>query len=620
VEAEAEMEDVGAAEESPSELSSSSLMGRPLSSLGAASSSEEGDAGEDEIQEGALYSGEEVNSALQVEAEAEVEGVEAEDAGRVEVVHVAEEAVRGEDEAGPVLHAKAESKGGDADPAEGAAEDVEDVDEAKGLQEAEEVEHVDEVKEVEHVYEPDIDELNCVSEVKHEEQVVEVHEVEQVAAEVLLRHWQVDWDTESEGSSVRGAARTPSRVSPPRSPRFSLGQAVETRVIDEDVHVQALESTKAHLERLGNDGILEELKAAAAAEACVRGAVEALLAGSAGLSAAARGRALSEEALRAAGVEDTEAMARVGQIVAKAVDRTIEFLEGECEDLVDMARGEPPGRVRRAIEVGVQVAVADLRKHNYVGAGRTGRAVATGQQMAQLELERLHGAASIGIRPQALRDHEAVAVWVAVRRGVLGVLGENPDSDEDSHAQVTSGRADVHARSREIALACVRDQYATTDTRLELTEEEVLRASTPMSPPWTPPRSAPMGPLVVVMERPEMLLRAARYFCSSYIRAYFEQRGKAEEGVALAAAAAVIQSKFRTHSAAGRQQHADARVFAHAIRQRNRTRGDETRLRALHVVRLQARLRGKVARARVAAMKRRAAWGGRAFDLDDLGE
>ena len=110
--------------------------------------------------------------------------------------------------------------------------------------------------------------------------------------------------------------------------------------------------------------------------------------------------------------------------------------------------------------------------------------------------------------------------------------------------------------------------------------------------------------VALAMDRTEMLLRASRHFCASYTRAYYELRGKAEESVALTAAAALIQSQFRTHRSEGRQRHEDAKEFALAIRRRNQTRSEETRLRAVNAIKIQARIRGKAARARFAAMKR----------------
>lgn len=63
-------------------------------------------------------------------------------------------------------------------------------------------------------------------------------------------------------------------------------------------------------------------------------------------------------------------------------------------------------------------------------------------------------------------------------------------------------------------------------------------------------------------------------------------------------AAAVIQTIFRTHSAGKLEQQAEAHHYAESIRNRARERGEQVRLRTGTIVRLQAKLRGKAARAR----------------------
>ena len=401
--------------------------------------------------------------------------------------------------------------------------------------------------------------------------------------------------------------------------RYSFWQAVEAQVEDDDVHMQALESTLGRVGGSDDEDVhLEELKAVAAAEVCVRGAMDSMMGGADGLTAACSGREMAEAAVQQAGVsEDGQAVARVSRIVAKAVDRTVEFLMGECGDLVEMARGNPPSRVIHAVEIGVHVVISDLQvRHADPGACRSVEVLtqlktilASGQQVAGEELERLQGEASFGLRPQALRDHEAVAVWVAVRRGVLTGLGlRRGDAAAGAALTAVSRWAETRAAASGAALACVRGQYATADTRLELAEEEVAATEVAMMQVSTSrmtSTSTSGGRVVVLsMNRAELLLLASRYFCASYTRAYYELRGKAEERVALSAAAALIQSKYRTHRSEDRQQQANAREFAVAIRRRNQARGEETRLRALNVVKIQARIRGKAARARFTAMKR----------------
>lgn len=141
---------------------------------------------------------------------------------------------------------------------------------------------------------------------------------------------------------------------------------------------------------------------------------------------------------------------------------------------------EPPPRMIHAVEVGVHVAMADLQDR-YAGpeACRSApvrphvpKVLTSGLEVAQEELERLHEdeMGDGGPRPRALLDREALAVQVAIRRGVLtglGLTGEEEEHAPGSGEENTTW-AEAQVQAMDVALACVRSQCAPRETRSAL--------------------------------------------------------------------------------------------------------------------------------------------------------
>jgi len=418
--------------------------------------------------------------------------------------------------------------------------------------------------------------------------------------ELLQEHIEAGappWMVSPAGTGTRvpsGVVLAPPTAASRRTPR-------ETELLPgvkvEEVHGHALASTRAHLGRVDGDGIREEVKAGMAAEVCARAAVQAYVGfGGDTSKSKAMGRALASDAVRGTGL-DGEAAARAVALVGLAVDCTVDFAAHECVDLVDMARGAPPGRAERAVKVGVRVAFGDLAALG-CGVGGTSaeaaqKAAEKGQQVAQVELEAQVAAAGVP-RGQALLDHEAVAVWVALGRGVTGAFTlENPPWMPPSKA---GDWDDAEQAALAAALECLRGHYGRPGASLELTAEEAARAV----------GGEAASAVVPGVDAYSPLLHASRYFCATYVRWYFEHRSRAEATHAMDAAAAVIQAVFRSHATGKVQQQADARKHAEAIRSRALQRGEEVRIHASWVVRMQARIRGRAARVRVKALRARA--------------
>ena len=471
--------------------------------------------------------------------------------------------------------------------------------------------------------------------------------------------------------------------------------------VDEAVGRQALEATQAHLGRVEEGDIVEESKAGRLAEGCVAAAVGALVAGEEVAQCKAAGAALAAGLVRQAGLTD-EVAGRVEAVVSVAVGRTVDFAEGECRDLVEMARGEPPTRVTRAVEVGVRVATADLHAALVRDTHKTPSdcwksSAARGAQVALAELL----AAREGLRRGAeMSEREAAAVRLALERGISAAVSAGVAADKQGAGRVAGEaarrcaqvafalpndaglglaaeeladaaafagvdallersagdaqegfaaadeamerRSAEHAEALEalgilfslatplmIAVDAVRATLAKAKGELaglgleEADREglvEAVRASardhtrerlSSRSPPLAPLQSlskAEAAPAAedegegrgaaraLALGAAAPLLHASQYFCATYLRAYYEHRGRADESSREQEAAAVIQRRFRSHADAKISQQEMAICDAHIIRARAEERREEIRVKTLSAIKLQARFRGQVAR------------------------
>ena len=492
------------------------------------------------------------------------------------------------------------------------------------------------------------------------------------------------------------------------------------RGVDDEVQKGALASTVAHMGRVGDDDILEELKAGVAAVGCVRAAVEALVSsGKSSKQCKALGTALAGAAVREVGLGPEVAPVagrRVEAVVGLVVERTVDFVERECGDLVEMARGEAPARVLRAVEVGVRVAVADLLAASSAPgkdapgkASGAARSTARGQQVAQAELEAALEARAGGARGLAECEREAAAVRVAVERGVAVAVGTTALKDkrqveaaageaarrcvalafarpDEGLARAADEFADVAALAAINAL-CARqrgsasasegapiqaDWFAAEEasTRRATEHAQALVAGSAPGTSWDaavgiagdavravlgtvakaeldgsaradqlwlleavrgPAReraaqaaadaagsapgasgaSGPSGGGSLALASGAPLLLASRYFSATYLRAYYEQRGRADALVREQEAASVIQSRFRAHADQKSLQQELAMRDAQAIRARAQRRGEEARIKTVMAVKIQARFRGRAARAKARVLQRQ-----RQQDLD----
>ena len=400
------------------------------------------------------------------------------------------------------------------------------------------------------------------------------------------------WEKEGRGKLVDASS------SLGRSPSVHRG-----RVQEDEVHGQALDATRAQLGLSSERDIFEEMKVGVAAEACVTVAMEAMIAGAPAKSGKAAGRQMAGEAVRSAGLGGDAA--KFEAVVGLAVDRTVDFVEGDCGGLMNMARGVPPARVMRAVEVGVRIAVADLfSRHSGIGISleEAERSTQRGQKVAQAELDGTRAAG--GPRGRELCDLEEISVWVAVGRGVFAALGL---SDSDGLSLSIGGdsrgaagdRKGVELVATAAALECIRRQYARPDAALELTPEEMAKVGGGRN---NKQRGA-TAPARIAMEPRRPVLQASSFFCSTYVRWYFEHRGRAEESVLMDSAASIIQGIFRSHSSNKVEQEASAFQYAEFIRNRNRERRDQRLLKTSMIIRVQAMLRGKAARTKVAELR-----------------
>ena len=370
---------------------------------------------------------------------------------------------------------------------------------------------------------------------------------------------------------------------------------------NEEIHGHALASVLRSVSFMDGEGMYHEVRAGMAAEVCTRAAVQAYVGfGGDADKSKAMGRALAGDAVRRTGLSGDSAL-DAEAMVGQAVDCTVDFVARECRDLVHVARGMLPARVERAVRVGVRVAFAHLAS---LGCGVEGvsaeaamQAAEKGQGVAQRELEA--GAP----RGRALLDLEAVAVWVALSRGITGTFTlENPpwvpqtsaDGDWD-----TAERTAVQA-----ALECIRGHYARPGAALELTAAEAARVIGGGGGGGGGGEAARSTAVVPGMDASHPLLQASRFFCATYVRWYYEHRGRAGEADAMDSAASTIQNVFRNHATVRARQQADARLYARAIGEsRDSKKAGPTQMHMRWVVRLQANVRGRAARARVKALR-----------------
>ena len=463
---------------------------------------------------------------------------------------------------------------------------------------------------------------------------------------------------------------------------------------EEAVCVEALEATQAHLMLVDDDAILEELKSGMAADAVIFAAVEALVGGKKRGGAVAEGKAVVGSSVLEVGVDDaaSDVGRRIEAVVLKAVEKTVEFVERNCVDLVDMARGQAPGRVSRAVEVGVRVSLGDLhsallKDHKTQGLDLNWRAsVDRGVQVALAELM----AAREGVRRgQEVCEREAEAVKLAVLRGIYAAVSMGAVDDKRSAERVAGEAARrcmqvLYARADDggalgLAVEELTDAaaFAAVDDLLErgrsagtaeqaaahraAEHAEALEASgmsfssstalrfAADAVSWAldkakstlakdredrrglidlvrapardhaakaveglhaaaaangngaaagPASAAPAPRASLTLASGIPLLRAARYFCATYLRVYYERRGRAEESSREQEAASVIQGRFRSHADHKNKQQEMAMRDAMAIKKSRQKRAEEARIKTIMAVKIQARFRGRAARAR----------------------